>query len=345
LRCFTALLFYLCYALPAQAEILIGVAGPLSGQNAAYGNELRTGAAAAVAAVNAGGGINGEPLTLVEGDDACDAKRAVEVANSFVSKDVRMVVGHFCTSASLAAAPTYLSAGILMMNTSVTAPELTSKSLWNVFRLTGRDDAQADIAAARIKADGLASDVYMINDGLAETAAISKRFLGALPNAKVLNIKANDAKLPDDPGLIGASAIYLALQAPDAAEIAKSIRKLNLDVQFFGPDLLQSESYSAKAIEAGNGTRITFLRDNPPTTLLPLAEGATLAAYAAVETFAAAAKARSVNDGRGMSTWLTAGNETITTIGPVRFNASGDLQQQPYTWYQWKDGTLTADAP
>ena len=144
MRHFTALLFCACLAAPVHAEIFIGIAGPLSGQNAAYGNELRVGAAAAIAAVNASGGINGETLSLVEGDDGCDAKRAVEVAKSFVSKDVRLVVGHFCSSASLAAAPTYMSAGILMLNPSVTSPELTSKNLWNVFRVTGRDDAQAD---------------------------------------------------------------------------------------------------------------------------------------------------------------------------------------------------------
>jgi branched-chain amino acid transport system substrate-binding protein len=164
LRCFTILLACLCLSLPAQAEILIGVAGPLSGLNATYGNELRTGAAAAVAAINAAGGINGETLALVEGDDACDAKRALDVAKSFVSRDVRMVVGHFCSSASLAAATAYNAAGILMFNPAVTAPDLTSKSLWNVFRLTGRDDAQGEIAASRIKTEGQGNDVFLITD-------------------------------------------------------------------------------------------------------------------------------------------------------------------------------------
>ena len=99
-----------CVSLPAQADIAIGIAGPLSGPNAVFGAELRNGVSGAIAAVNAAGGVNGEQLALVEGDDACDTRRAGEVAKDFIAKDVRLVVGHFCSSASLAAAPAYAQA-------------------------------------------------------------------------------------------------------------------------------------------------------------------------------------------------------------------------------------------
>ncbi len=351
MRYLSALLLCCCLAQPALAEILVGIAGPLTGPNAAFGNELRVGAAAAIAHINAQGGINGETLSLIEGDDGCDAKRAIEVAKTLVSKDVRAVIGHFCTSASLAAAPTYLNAGVLMLNPSVTAPELTSKNLWNVFRLTGRDDAQADVAAARIKTGGQDADVFMFTDEQPDTASIAKHFMGAIPNAKTLKIKAGAAKTPDEPGLIVATAIYLALQPTDAAAVAKDIRKLNATVPIYGPDLLQSESYGTRGGEAANGTLVTFLEDslrlaNPSMAAkLPSTEGATLAAFAAVETFAAAAKARSVNDGRAMAAWLAAGNEVTSILGPLRLNASGDLQQQPYEWYVWQDGKLNREIP
>jgi branched-chain amino acid transport system substrate-binding protein len=345
-RYLISLLVFMLFAPVLKAEIVIGVAGPLSGQYAVYGNELRSGVTAAVSAINANGGINGESLTVIEGDDACDAKRAVEVAKTFVSKDVRLVVGHFCTSASLAAAPTYTAANILMFNPAVTSPELTSKNLWNVFRLTGRDDAQGEIAANRIKAEGQGSEVVLLTDGQIETVAIVKTFQAALPNSKLVTLKAGSIKLPDDPGLIIASAFYLALQPIDAAEAVKAIRQLNLSASFYGPDLLQSESFASRSEAAGTGTKVSFLRDNitvaNPQKLASLAssEGATLAAYAAVETFAAAAKARSVNDSRAMANWLTTGNEALTIIGPLRFDAAGDLQQQPYIWYTWSGTNL-----
>jgi branched-chain amino acid transport system substrate-binding protein len=337
--------------MPAQAEILIGVAGPLSGPNAAYGNELRVGAAAAVAAINASGGINGETLAIVEGDDACDSKRAIDIAKNFVSRDVRMVVGHFCTSASLAAAPTYNAAGILMFNPAVTSPELTSKNLWNVFRATGRDDRQGELAATRMKSEGIGGDAIMITDDLAETAKLAKGFADALPDAKVITIKSGSAKLPDEPGLIIASAFYLALQANDAADVTKSLRKLNTSARILGPDTLQSEAFGTRAEADANGVLVSFLRDNAtianPTTLskLPQSEGATLAAYASVEVFAIAAKATNVNDGRAMATWLTNGNDAQTIIGKLGFNASGDLKQQPYVWYTWTAGALVPESP
>ncbi len=349
LRCLIAFFFCICFAVPSQADIVIGVAGPLSGQNASFGNELRVGATAAINAINAQGGINGEKLALIEGDDGCDAKRAIEVAKNFASRDVRMVVGHFCTSASLAAAATYLNAGILMMNVSVTQSEMTSKNLWNVFRLTGRDDAQAEIAAKRIKAEGKSSEVYLITDGQIETAALANRFQANVPNTKIAIVKPGAATLPDDPGLITASAIYLTLQPIDAAEIIRELRNINPTVSIYGPDVLQSESFGSKAIEASNGTHITFLRDNitlakaTVSNTLATTDGATLAAYAAIETFVAAAKGRDVNDARAMANWLSAGNAAATVIGSLKFNAAGDLQDQPYVWYQWKDGNLVAE--
>jgi branched-chain amino acid transport system substrate-binding protein len=346
LRYLAALLACFCIMAPAQADILIGVAGPLSGPNAIYGNELKTGVTAAIAEVNAAGGINGEALALVDGDDGCDAKRAVDVAKTFVSRDVRMVVGHFCSSSSLAAAATYNTAGILMFNASVTAPDLTSRNLWNVFRLTGRDDAQGALAASRIKSDNKTESVFVITDGQADTAAITKQFLAGLPTAKTVTIKSGNVKLPDDPALILASAIYLALQSQDAGDTVKALRALSTGATLYGPDFLQSETFSTRAGPAADGTRVSFLQDNlpraNPSKLAKLStnEGTTIAAFAAVEVFTAAAKARTVNDARAMASFLTSGSEVPTIIGSLRFTATGDLQQQPYVWYQWSGGAL-----
>jgi branched-chain amino acid transport system substrate-binding protein len=350
LRFSIAVLFTVFFASAGHAEIAVGIAGPLSGPNAVFGNELRIGATAAIAAINTAGGINGEPLTLVEGDDACDSKRAIDVAKTFAGRDVRLVVGHFCSSASLAAAPSYGSAGILMITPSASAPDLTSKNLWNVFRLTGRDDAQADLAAERIKASGEAAEVLLITDQQVETTSLAKRFLVNLPNAKTINVKAGSAKLPDDAALLTASSVYLALQATDAGNIASDLKKLNPAISLYGPDLLQADSYSSRADEAANGTHITFLQDlttvADPKRLVSLSssEGAILASYAAIEVFAAAAKARDVNDARAMANWLNSGSDVSTIIGTVRFDASGDLQHQPYVWLQWQAGSLVPAA-
>ncbi|MEV9488578.1 ABC transporter substrate-binding protein, partial [Klebsiella pneumoniae] len=66
----------------AQAQdITIATAGPMTGQNAAFGEQLKRGAEMAVADLNAAGGVSGKKLKLEIGDDACDPKQAVAVAN------------------------------------------------------------------------------------------------------------------------------------------------------------------------------------------------------------------------------------------------------------------------
>ena len=77
--CAGILLAIVC--LPAQADIPIGLAGPLTGADASFGEQLRRGARMAVADINAAGGVLGQKLDLIEGDDQCDPKQAVAVAN------------------------------------------------------------------------------------------------------------------------------------------------------------------------------------------------------------------------------------------------------------------------
>ena len=50
----------------AWADIMIGVAGPITGPNAAFGAQLQKGAEQAAADINAAGGINGEKIELVD---------------------------------------------------------------------------------------------------------------------------------------------------------------------------------------------------------------------------------------------------------------------------------------
>ena len=108
--------------LPAHADIFIGVAGPMTGQNAVFGAQMKAGVAAAIETANAAGGINGERLVMVEGDDACDTRRALGVAADLLRQDVRVVIGHFCSGATVAVAKTYEQAGVLLISPSSSSP-------------------------------------------------------------------------------------------------------------------------------------------------------------------------------------------------------------------------------
>ena len=111
----------------ALADITIAVAGPITGQYAAFGEQLKRGAEMAVADINAAGGVNGEKLVLEVGDDACDPKQAVAVANQMVSKGIKFMAGHFCSGSSIPASKVYAEEGILMISRRLDQPEVHRK--------------------------------------------------------------------------------------------------------------------------------------------------------------------------------------------------------------------------
>ena len=96
----------------AMAQLKIGVAGPLTGPNAAFGAQLKNGAEQAAADINAKGGINGQKIELSFGDDVSDPKQGVSVANKFVGDGCKFVVGHFNSGVTMPASEVYAENGI-----------------------------------------------------------------------------------------------------------------------------------------------------------------------------------------------------------------------------------------
>jgi len=130
----------------AHAEILIAVAGPMTGQYVWTGEEQLQGAEMAVADINAKGGVLGQEVRLIIGDDACDPEQAVALANKLVNDGVVFVSGHNCSGSSIPASAVYEKAGILMISPASTNPKLTDEGGDNVFRVCGRDDQQGIVA-------------------------------------------------------------------------------------------------------------------------------------------------------------------------------------------------------
>src|SRR5262245_58594101 len=96
-------------------EIVIGVAGPLTGDLGAFGEQLRRGAQQAVADLNAQGGVLGKQVRLVIGDDQFNPPRAVSVANDLTKQGAVFVAGHFCSGSSIPASKVYSVAGVLQI--------------------------------------------------------------------------------------------------------------------------------------------------------------------------------------------------------------------------------------
>src|SRR5690242_13523823 len=66
--------------------------------NAANGEQMRRGGEQAVKDLNAKGGVLGRKFALTIGDDACDPKQAVAVANKFAVIVISMVARPSCST-------------------------------------------------------------------------------------------------------------------------------------------------------------------------------------------------------------------------------------------------------
>ncbi len=336
-------------AAPAAADIAVGVVGPLTGQYGALGNQLRVGVEAAISAVNAVGGINGEKLLVTALDDGCDTRKAVDMARQLVALDVRLVVGHYCAGASSAAALIYKDAGILMVTPSASHPALTDKGSWNVFRITGRDDAPFSLAARRIQSTPGAPKTAIVSSNAPQIQTLVQPAYAVLPNALGVTVKLGSFNSTTTAQELMDNAIervIVALPSAEASALVSSLIYAGFQGAVYGGEQFLTDDFASNASDVQYDMNAAFLEDpmTAPSASRAAAslvlsgvtpDGATLPAYAAVEVFVAGAKARSVNDGAAIAEWLRAGNDIDTVLGRISFDAKGDLARQPFAWYRW----------
>ena len=346
----------------ALADITIATVGPITGSLAALGEQYKRGAELAVADINAAGGINGEKLVLEIGDDACDPKQAVAVANQMASKGVKFVAGHLCSGSSIPASKVYEEEGILQISPASTNPTFTDEGGWNVARVCGRDDAQGAVAAKFIAKNYAGKKVAVIDDksaygkGLADVTraelkaagfevALSESFTAGEKDYTALVSKMKDA---------GVEAIYIGGYHPEEGVIARQMAEQGLKAQIISGDSMNNIEFWTIAGTAGEGLLFTFApepRNNPAAKAVVEKfkaagydpEGYTLYTYAAIQEYAAAATATKGFDNKAIAAWLRAGNPVDTVLGTIVMDAKGDIKDAKYVWYKFSNGSYAED--
>lgn len=352
------------FSTTASAEILVATVGPMKGQYAALGEQLRHGAQQAITDINAAGGVNGEQLVLDSEDDGCDPKLAIEIASQLVAKGVKLVAGHYCSGSSIAAAKIYEAAGIIMISPSSTNPKLTETGGWNVNRICGRDDAQGAFAGRAIAKAYAGKSIAVIDDGSVVGAGLAQMFKTALNAGGVTQTVRETYK----PGLndydelvqkiLGANAdvVYVGGYAGEAGTIIRQLRELASNAIIVGADPLLVDQFWSTAGTAGEGSLVTFASDPQKQDAAKAViaefqasdynpEGYTLHAYAAVQAFAQAASATKGFDGKALSQWLRAGNPLHTVLGTLSLDSKGDVKDATYAWYKWSMGKYAEVQP
>jgi branched-chain amino acid transport system substrate-binding protein len=128
--------------------IVFGMVAPMTGDAADYGTQLESGVRLAIDEINAADGITGRQVELVICDDKCDPYEASLCAQKMAAnEDIFAVIGHVCSSCTLAGGPIYEEAGLTTMTVSSTNPEVTKKGWKHVFRTIAHDGMQGPLMA------------------------------------------------------------------------------------------------------------------------------------------------------------------------------------------------------
>ncbi|WOS63604.1 ABC transporter substrate-binding protein [Sinorhizobium fredii] len=346
----------------AHADITLGVITPLTGPVAAFGEQVKNGAEAAVEAINNAGGIKGEKIVIKIVDDAGEPKQSVSVSNQLAGEGVRYVVGPVLSGTAMPASDVLAENGILMVTPTATTPDLTTRGLWNVLRTCGRDDQQAVVAADYVVKNLKDKLVAVLHDKGAYGKGLADGFKAAINAGGITEVVYEGL----NPGEKDFSAIVTRLKAEnidvvyfggyhaEAGLMIRQMRDQGVNAQLIGGDGLSNTEFWAIGANAAEGTIFTNASDatrNPAAAPviealkaknIP-AEAFTLNAYAAVQVIKAGIeKAGSAEDATAVATAIKSGEEIDTVIGKLTYGETGDLTSPSFSLYKWEAGKSVA---
>jgi len=336
----------------------IAIVGPITGQYASFGAQMKNGGDMAVADINAAGGVLGKKLDLSTGDDACDPKQAVAVANQMTGAGVKLVAGHYCSGSSIPASKVYAESDMVQISPASTNPTLTDDRAGpNIYRVCGRDDQQGGVAGKYLashlgdKKIAFVQDKTAYGKGLADE---TKKAMNAAGKQEEM-YEAITAGEKDYSALVSKlkqaniDVVYFGGYHTEAGLIIRQMRDQGLQTILMGGDALITQEFWSITGDAGEGTLMTFSPDprkNPAAAEVVKRfkdkgiepEGYVLYTYAALQAWKQAAeKAKSVE--RDDIVKALNDTEFDTVIGKFKFNEKGDPNLPPYAVYRWSNGT------
>ncbi len=232
-----------------KGSIKVGFLIPLTGDAAAYGEPGKNVMQMALDEINAAGGVKGKKLVGIFEDAKCNGKDAANAMQKLVTVDkVKVVIGGFCSSESLAAVPIAARNKVALFSAGSSSPDLTGKSKY-FSRDYPSDATQGSVLAEVSYNDKKWKKVAFIQEQLdyplgiykAYSATFTKlggkitkqEFPSATTDFKSLLSKLK-AEKPD--------ALFIDTQTPAAGErIAKQLKELKWTVPVLLSDAISGD--------------------------------------------------------------------------------------------------------
>lgn len=356
-----SLLLVACGGGRPQGEVVVFVAAPLSGFQANGGQTVVGGVRLAAEEINRRGGLLGYTIKVVALDDESDSEVAVQVAEQVrqaVESGQRVlgVIGHYNSGQTAAAMEIYKDLPIVVITPTASELSLTQRGYTNFFRVNANDAVQAQVDAQFLVEKLQAQRVAVIHNdteygvGLGKLLAEEVVRLGA-QTAVVIQVKEGQAEYADE-------IARLQQASPDAIfyagyEIeAPYLRAALIDAGVSLPMLASDGAFLSATIDEADGKAeglyVSAFAPSPTTAV----DERWIKAYQAVEyrnpdtysinghaamtALAEGARRAQSTEGPRVAQALRE-IEIDTVIGPVSFDARGDLRAPRVFIFQVRD--------
>ena len=348
-----------------SGTIKIGVTGPFSGNYAAPGLDILNAAKVMATTLNKSGGINGQKVEIVAGDDQCDAQIGVQAATNLLSQKVVALVGGYCSGASIPESDVLRKQGnIPFITVASSNPKFTEQGYNNVFRVILRDDFAGTVDADFMNAVLKSKKIAIMHDNSTYAKALAE-FGRTEATKNGATVTYFDAITPGQKDYTSAltrvastnpDTFYFTGYYPEAGALVKEYKDLGLDSKF--KFMVGSGEYDPAYVTAGgpaaDGSTVTFPVGPDTATgtdfntfkaAYKTATGADLATYSIYEHDAimmlklAIEKANS-NKAADISAALHQVSYNGIT-GSVKFDAKGDRAQFAMVGFKVLGGKFT----
>ena len=224
-------------ALPASADIKVGLVTALSGQSARAGEAITRGLTVAIDELNAKGGVLGQKLVLVRRDDEATPAKGVVAARELIFKEkVAVLFGGLDTPVSLAIVPIANQEKVPFVGPWAAGTPITKNGANPnfVFRVSAVDEIvnKAMLQYAQKTFNAKNCGMILVNNPWGEsnekglTAALSAKGLKA---AGIEKFEANDVDVvPQLTRLKGAGAdcLFMVGNVGPSAQVVKSLDRM-----------------------------------------------------------------------------------------------------------------------
>jgi branched-chain amino acid transport system substrate-binding protein len=230
-----------------SADVKIGIIVSLTGSGAPYGNSIQRGVELAIGEINAAGGMEvfergQKPITVVTRDVQSDGAVGVQAAREMIDSGVVAAIGADVSDVTLAIAPLFQAASVVLMSPSSSAPKISDAGDF-IYRNYPSDELEALNTADHIfNATGLREAAIIAQQtefGLGQKNSFIQRFR-MLGGREIGQESYPATASEDDFARIAQSieaadppAVYIAGYTPDTAAVARALRAAGSDAALF----------------------------------------------------------------------------------------------------------------